>query len=114
MSKKRYCITATAFDRKGRVLCSSNNSYRDSCSLMRYYAMKTGNFKKVFNHAEIACLAKALKMRKDVDKMVVIRYDCNGSMKSALPCEVYQAALKDFKVRKVFYSTESGIKELVI
>lgn len=111
-SKKRYCITASAFDKRGRLIASANNSYKDSCSLMRYYAMKTGNFQRVFNHAEVHCLAKAMKMNKVVDTLVIVRYDCSGRMKDSRPCEICQEAISDFKVRKVIYSTPNGMEEL--
>ena len=110
--KKRYCITATAFDRSGRVIASAVNSYESSTALMRYYAMKTGNPKKVFTHAEIGVLGKAMKLRKIVDKIVIVRYDSNGKLKNAKPCSICSTAIRDFGIRKVLYSTPEGMMEL--
>lgn len=80
---------------------------------MRYYANKLGQNKKVYNHAEIRCLeVSILKMRKNVDKLLVLRYDGNGNMKDATPCVLCKEAIKDFKIKTVLFSTESGMKYL--
>jgi len=80
---------------------------------MRYYAMKLGQGKKVYNHAEIRCLeVSILKMRKKVDKLLVVRYDSNGSPKDAMPCIICRECIKDFNIPNVLYSTESGIQRL--
>lgn len=113
VSKKRYVIVASAYDKRDRLIYSCTNSYNDSSSLMRYYANKMGQSKKVFNHAEIRCLEVAiLKMRKNVDKLLVIRYDSNGSMKDACPCQLCKQAILDFNIKTVLYSTPEGMKEL--
>ena len=111
--KKRYVIVASSYDRRGRLIYSCTNSYKDSSALMRYYAMKMGQPKKVYNHSEIRCLeVSILKMRKQVDKLVVIRYDSDGLFKDACPCIICQAAIKDFNIKSVMYSTPEGMKEL--
>lgn len=110
--KQRYEIICSAFDKKGRLICSVSNSYTESCSLMRFYAIKTGNLKNPYNHAEIACIDKAIKLRKVIDRLVVIRYDCNGNFKDCKPCKICQAAIQDFNIKSVMYSTSEGMKEL--
>lgn len=112
MSKKRYSITASAFDKRGRLIASANNSYKDSSALMRFYARKVGKQHCKWNHAEIACLNKVMKMNKIVDTLVIVRYDCSGMLKDSRPCEICQEAISDFKVRKVIYSTPNGMEEL--
>lgn len=110
--KKRYVIVASAFDRRGNLIASATNSYKDSNSLMRYYANKLGMSEKVFNHAEVACLAKTLKVRKEVYRMTVVRLDSFGNMKNCEPCVICKAAVKDFNVKEVYFSTEKGMKKL--
>lgn len=111
--KKRYVITASAFDKRGRLICTANNSYNDSSSLMRYYAFKTGNHQKVYNHAEIRCLEIAiLKMKQKVARLVVMRWDSFGNLKDSSPCCICREAIKDFKIPEVYYSKEDGIVKL--
>jgi tRNA(Arg) A34 adenosine deaminase TadA len=111
MSRK-YVITATCFDKRGRVLASATNSYKDSSAFMRYWAVKTGYPYKVYNHAELACLQKALKLGKQIDKILVMRYDSQGNLKNAKPCEICMACITDLKIKHVLYSTEDGVVEL--
>lgn len=111
--KKRYCITASSFDKRGRLIYGCTNSYENSSSLMRYYAMKSGNTEKKFNHAEIRCLeVSILKMRKKVARIVVVRYDSFGNYMSAEPCNICKMALEDFCIDEVLYSTREGMKRL--
>lgn len=113
MSKKRYCIVASAYDKRGRLIYSCTNSYNDSSALMRYYAMKMGQPKKTYNHAEIRCLeVSILKMRKHVDKLTVLRYSSDGELKDAMPCVICREAIKDFNIKMVMYSTEMGMQRL--
>lgn len=66
----------------------------------------------VITGLKISCLAKAMKMNKVVDTLIIVRYDCLGRMKDSRPCEICQEAISDFKVRKVIYSTPYGMEEL--
>lgn len=113
MSKKRYVIVASSYNKRGRLIYSCTNSYNDSSALMRYYAIRLGQGKKVYNHAEIRCLeVSILKMRKHVDKLLVLRYDSEGNMKDAMPCIICREAIKDFNIRTVLFSTEFGMQKL--
>lgn len=113
MGKKRYVIVCSSYDKRGRLIYSCTNSYNDSSSLQRYYAIKVGHPERKYNHAELRCLeVSILKMKQKVDKLVVIRYDSNGRYKDCCPCEVCSEVIKDFGIRKVLYSTPEGMKEL--
>jgi len=112
MSKTRYVIHSTCFDKRGRVVSSATNSYVDSVALMRYYAVKSGNPHKVFNHSEIAAIDKALKARKDIHRLVIIRYDSQGRLKDSKPCPVCSYAIEDIGIKEVYYSTPEGMKKL--
>ena len=108
MSKKRYVITASAFDKKGRVICSRQNVYSKSHPFQKHCAVLAGEPYKEALHAEIACLIAS--KRKDVDKIVVLRYDALGRLKLAKPCKVCEVALRIYAVKTVVYSTEDGLK----
>lgn len=110
MSKRRYCITASAFDSKGRLIATRTNQYNKTHPLQKHFAILAGEPYKEALHSEIACLIAC----KDtpVDKMVIIRYDASGRFKLAKPCKTCQTALKSYGVREVYYSDESGMKQL--
>jgi deoxycytidylate deaminase len=111
--KKRYVIIASSYDKRNRLIHSCTNSYTDSSSIMRYYAFKAGYPKRVYNHAEVICLYHSIvRMKQKVDKLLVVRMDSNGNYKDCRPCEVCQLALKDFGIRTVLYSTETGVVKL--
>ena len=108
---KRFVITCTAYDKSGRVICVESNSYKDSCRLMRFFANAVGEHKKVYNHAEIKCIDKAIKLGKIVHSLKVERIE-NGLYQNAKPCKVCTHAIKHFKINKVLYSTPEGFKIL--
>lgn len=110
MSKKRYVITASAFDSKGHVIATRTNQYNKTHPLQKHFAILAGEPYKEALHSEIACLIAC----KDtpVGKMVILRYDASGKLKLAKPCKVCTLALKTYGVREVYYSTEQGIVKL--
>lgn len=60
-------------------------------------------------HAE-ARLVK--KLGKDADLVVVVRVTKNGALAMAKPCKKCALALKNYRVKKVFYTTENGMELL--
>lgn len=112
MSKKRYVITASTFDKRGRVISSANNSYSDSSKFMRYHAMLAQEPYKVFNHAECRAIELALKQKKVPHKLVILRYNSSGEMADAKPCKTCQLAIRLAGIKKVVYSTSNGMKEV--
>lgn len=109
-SKKRYCITASAFDSKGRLICTRTNLYNKTHPLQKHFAMLSGEPYKEALHAEIACLIAAKDAK--VHSMTVIRYDGNGNLKQACPCKTCKTAIESYGVKKVYYSTPNGMEEL--
>lgn len=98
MSKKRFDITAFAYDKRGRLLSIGRNSYIKSHSLQAKFARKAGRPEAIYVHAELAALMKA---KQQVHKLVVVRYNKDGTPGNAKPCEICQLAIKEFGVRYV-------------
>lgn len=92
MTKKRFSIKATVYDKRGRVLTTGENSYSKTHPLQAKYAVSVGLDDKIFLHAEISALSKLRKHHKP-HKIVVERYLCDGSTAIAKPCKVCQAAI---------------------
>lgn len=98
---KRFEITALAYDKRGKLLSVGHNSYTKTHSLQAHYGMRTGNPNKIYLHAELAALIKA---RQQVHKLVVFRYNADGSPALAKPCASCQLAIAEFGVKYVEFT----------
>ena len=96
--RKRYDITALAYDKKGKLLSVGKNSYVKTHTLQAEYARRVGRDQAIFLHAEIHALVKA---REPVHRLVVLRYDKDGKPANATPCAICQLAIKEFGVKQV-------------
>lgn len=110
MTRRRYEIIATTFDKKGRVIASGVNSYSKTHPLMKYFSEIAGESEhKASIHAELnACLKSG---DKEIDSILVQRFDLQGKPKLAKPCRTCQVMLKAMGVKTVRYTTEEGVKE---
>jgi deoxycytidylate deaminase len=110
MTRKRYQIVATCFDKKGRVLGTGVNEYHRSHPLMKHFAVQAGESEeKIYKHAELSAILASSS--KDVHSILVQRFHNNGSMANAMPCPTCQKMLKAFGVKLVRYTDDSGFKE---
>jgi deoxycytidylate deaminase len=113
MKRKRYVITASAFDKKGKLLSVGQNEYNRSHPLFKHFAVLAGESEeKIYKHAEFsACLAAG---NKAIYSVFVQRYDSFGNPANAEPCRACKLLLKHFGVTKVRYTTKEGIKEVLV
>ena len=100
MTKKRFNIVATVYDKRGRKLTEGTNSYTKSHPLQAKFAVQVGLGDKVFLHAEISALSKLKKHHKP-HRIVVERYKENGDPGLARPCRVCQAAIESHGITLV-------------
>lgn len=100
MSRKRKYqdITALAYDKKGRLLAVGRNSYTRTHPLQAKYSARAGKPLAIYLHAELNALIKA---GRKIHRLVVMRYNKDGSPALAKPCKACQLAIKDFGVRYV-------------
>lgn len=105
MSDKRFELTAFAYDKRGKLLASGENSYRKTHPLMKHFSSLCGHEHKIYLHAEVQALIRAGDQK--VHRLVVKRYGAQGDPLLAKPCEVCQKAIKAFGVAVVEY-TEKG------
>ena len=98
MSNKRFEITAFAYDKRGRLLSIGRNSYIRTHPLQAKLAKKAGRPQAIYVHAELSALLKA---RQQVHKLVVVRYNKDGTPGNAKPCEICQLAIKEFGVKHI-------------
>lgn len=100
--RKRYKITATCYDKRGRIISIGVNSYCRTHPLQKKYSELAGLHDKQFLHAEIDALLKA--KGKAVHRIHVERYDDNGVQRLAKPCPICALAIKKFGVKVVSYT----------
>lgn len=113
MTRKRYEIICTAFDKKQRVICTATNEYNRSHPLQKYFSEKAGeSSQKCWKHAELSAIIKSRS--KPIDSLLVQRYDSEGNPALAMPCRSCQEAIKAFGIRLVRYTTAEGIKEYYV
>lgn len=109
----QYRTVCFALNNRGRVISIGNNSYTKSHRKQYMFAKAANHKEKQYLHAEIHALIKAQlrngRSRK-IDSIFVLRFQRDGSLGLAKPCSVCSLAIKSAKIRKVFYSTDSGIE----
>ena len=101
--KKRVNITATVFDRYGRVLSKGQNSYVKTHPKQKYFAEKNGKSECIYLHAEIAAIIKCKHPRK-IHRIFIERYDHSGNPKLAKPCEICQSMIDGMKIPVVDFT----------
>lgn len=110
MTRKRYSVVATCFDKKGRVLGTGVNDYHKSHPLAKHFAIIAGESEQKDKlHAELAAVLAS--GRKNIHSIFVQRFHDSGMMALAAPCPTCKAMLKGFGVKIVRYTSEEGIKE---
>lgn len=113
MTRKRYEIISTTFDKRGRPIATGVNDYKKSNPLMKTFAKLAGESdQKIWVHSEMNAVLKS--KHRDIDSILVQRFDSYGNAKLAKPCKTCTQMLKAFGIRVVRYSSEDGIKEELV
>ena len=107
MTKKRFSVKATVYDKRGRVLTVGENSYSKTHPLQAKYAVSVGLDDKIFLHAEISALSKLKRYHKPY-KIVVERYLCSGETALAKCCKVCEAAVKAHGIKYIEYTNNGS------
>lgn len=104
--RKKYLILAKAFTHKGKLLATATNDYEKSHPVMKYFATKVGLPEKEYLHAEIHAI---LRCKDKIPFLISVeRYNNDGNMALAKPCNVCREAIKAYGVQFVKYTTSSG------
>ena len=113
MTRKRYEIIATVFDKRGRAIGAGINDYKKSHPLYQKFAIDAGeSSEKIYRHAEFnACLSAG---KKEIHSILIQRFHTNGEMANAFPCKTCQTMLKAFGVKIIRYTSDTGIQEIKI
>lgn len=97
---KQHNITAILYDKKGTILSIGKNSYIKTHPLQAKYAAKNHEAYKVYLHAEIHAITRCKDLSK-VHKMVIMRFNADGTPATSKPCNICRKALSDYGITNV-------------
>lgn len=103
MTKARFQIKATVYDKRGRVLTVGENSYNKTHPLQAKYAAMVGLEDKIYLHAELSALARLRPYHKPY-RIKVERYGKDGKPALARPCAVCDKAIREWGINQVEYT----------
>lgn len=112
--RKRYQITATCYDKRGRVISTGINEYDKSNTWQKELSLACGlSEERIYVHSEVAALIEARNLRKEPHTMKVERFDYAGNPKLAFPCITCQLAIKLSGIKRVIFTTDEGYSEWI-
>ncbi len=103
----RARIGCVVTDRRGRVISSGFNK-RKTHPRQAFLSNKMG-LDKQYLHAEIAALVSC---RHIPHTIYIGRLKRNGDAGLATPCPICELAIKEAGIKRVIYTTNSGIEEV--
>lgn len=107
-TRKKFHLTCTAFDRKGKILSHGENQYNKSHPLAKHFSVKAGESElKHCIHAELSAILRAGD--KQIDSLFVQRFASDGTYALAMPCKSCQAAIKAYGIRLVRFTSNQGV-----
>lgn len=99
---KRFHITATVYDKRGRILSIGENSYEKTHPRMKILSDKCNIPHKNFLHAEISALVKVKS--GEPYKIKIERYGKTGNPLNAKPCPICELAIKESGISVIEYT----------
>lgn len=98
-------ITATIFDKRGKILAVGKNSYHKTHPMQFKLACKCGNPNRPYLHAEIDAIRRLKKNAQYAYRILIERYYKNGSPALAKPCKSCELAIKQTPIRIITFTT---------
>ena len=100
----QHHLTATIYDKRGRVLSIGYNSYVKTHTIQAKYAAAVGLPEKQFIHAEMAAILKCRNLDKAY-RIMVTRFNKKGEPLCAKPCKICMEAIRDMTNIQVIQHT---------
>ncbi len=101
MSKIKYYLKATIYDKKNKIVAEAENSFTKTHPLQLKYAMACGMPFKAFLHAEILAIIRA---KGKGHKIVVERFNKAGEPVLAKPCPICMMAIQEAGISRIEYT----------
>jgi len=99
----KFLITATVYDRKGRILAIAENSFIKTHPTQAAFAKQANLPEKTFLHAEVLSIIRAQK--KGIPyKIKVERYNRKGEPMLAKPCPICELAIKEAGIKFIEFT----------
>lgn len=95
---------------KSNIISYAWNEPKKSHPLMASYAKRAGYPKIIYLHAEISALLKCGENLGDT--IYVVRITKSGKLSMAKPCPVCELAIKEFGIKRVYFSNPNGEIEM--
>lgn len=104
-----HSIGCAVFDRKGRVLAIGCNKLHHTHPFLRRY-----NKHKTM-HAETNAIF-SIRHKHDLKgtSILVYRETKDGELAMAKPCEMCISIIKLFGIKRIFYTSEHGLKKILL
>lgn len=113
MSRKKFELISTTFDKRGIPITTQRNSYQRSHPLQKYFSKKVGlHESRVYLHSELHACIKS--NGRKIHSILVQRFDAEGNPVNARPCPSCIEALKAYGVVYARWSTNEGVKEQLV
>lgn len=113
MSRKKFELLSTTFDKRGIPITTQRNSYQRSHPLQKYFSEKVGlHSERVYLHSELHACIKS--NGRKIHSILVQRFDASGKPTDAKPCASCVEALKAYGVQKAMWTTKEGIREQLV
>jgi len=115
MSKKKYEILSTAYDKNGNIICRGKNDYNKSNTWQKELSIACGlDEKRIYLHSELHTLIQAKNLRKLVHTLKIERFDAYNKPRIAFPCISCQMGIKLSGVKRVIFTTDEGYNEWIV
>ena len=95
-------LTAKCYDRQGRLISQAGNSYHKTHPIQAHFAKMVGMDDRIYLHAEVAALLKCGV--KKPHSIHIERRKRDGSLGTAKPCKICDAAIKHWGVKYVTFT----------
>lgn len=102
MSNKQNII-AKVYDKQNRLLGTGRNSYSKTHPMQALYAEQAGMPEKLYLHAEVEAIIKAMKNGIPYS-IHVERYTKNGKSALAQPCPICILAIKRAGIKNITFT----------
>lgn len=99
----KYQIKATVYNKRGKILSVAYNNYDKTHPEQARLAAKVGEPERVYLHAEVAAIIKAMKVGHPF-KIKIERYNKAGKPALAEPCPICKLAIYEANIKFVEYS----------
>jgi tRNA(Arg) A34 adenosine deaminase TadA len=99
----KYNLCAIITDKRNNILSIGFNSYKKTHPTQAYYAERAGQTNRIFLHAELDALIR-LPTNSTPHSIFIARSDARGRPLLAEPCPICMLAIRDAKIKNIYFT----------